>query len=174
MLAEKREQKRMFKEFIQVYNKGNPKQVEVETPIPAPVPTRTISIPDGVSITPRQTPKNHGLKIINLTGHPVNFKNGKVLAPEDSVRAIEFEQFLGETSNNIPLYSTSYAKPTLPEPGKNRAYIVSTMLAKLYPERSDLLVVYKVTTNSKGEMTCKGLIRNPYSQLHNKIVQTAF
>lgn len=106
-------------------------------------------------------------KIINLTGHEVVImqSNGEKLTipAEGRLRAQYTTNNLGELETHlgpIPITKNFYLRlRDMPEEKPNVLYVVSRLVAELYPERNDFLMVNGLIKSDQRTVACRSLSR---------------
>ena len=106
-------------------------------------------------------------KIINLTGHDIN-----IMCPDGSMITIPSDGMLRSryTTNHLPDMVTNYGNipitqnhyhriRSMPQELPNTFYIVSRLVAELYPERNDLLMVNGLIKQSGKTIGCRSLAK---------------
>jgi hypothetical protein len=106
-------------------------------------------------------------KIINLTGHDVNVKgpDGIIIniPSQGQLRAKYTTNDLGNLDSEfgkIPISQNFYQRiKGMPLEVPGTFYIVSRLVAELYPERSDLLMVNGLIKENARAIACRSLSR---------------
>lgn len=102
------------------------------------------------------------MKIINTTPHRVVIGE-RVFEPALLLR-LSTETVSDGELGGIPLTKTKYGScENLPTFSEDVCYIVSSILAQAYPERSDFLMVGETIRDGEGRIVgAKSLCRNPF------------
>jgi hypothetical protein len=106
------------------------------------------------------------MKIINLTGHDVVVKNKTmdtaiVIPSHGKLRARYTTKNLGQIKTehgSIPLTQNFYHRIiNMPESYDGVYYLVSRLVAELYPERNDLLITNGLIKENGNTVACRSL-----------------
>lgn len=81
---------------------------------------------------------------VNLTPHPINFCRGQTIIrifwPCGTVARLKNDIYLADTIDGIPIFRRTKTRTVnLPKPKKNTIYIVSSLVLKANPDRTDLV-----------------------------------
>ena len=113
----------------------------------------------------------NNLTIVNKTPHDIiiNTSEGEVVI-KASKKPIRLEQkvkrvgFIEYDGFKIPLTRAEFGEANkLPQPNDNTIYLVSSLVAKAYPNRKDFYIINETIRDTKGNIIgCKSLSQNPY------------
>lgn len=98
------------------------------------------------------------MQIINLTPHPINLPDGRVIESSGIARCSQSETVTGEF-DGLPVVETSFGEVEgLPEPKGGVAYVVSTITAQAVPHRRDVFVPARPIRDQKGAVVGCGAL----------------
>ena len=105
-------------------------------------------------------------KLINLTGHPIKIQSQDAIVEipcSGKLRARYETQCLGPLKTDhgiIELTKNYYLRlPYMPKQRNNTYYLVSRLIAELYPERGDLLIVNGLKKENGKVIYCRSLAK---------------
>ena len=107
------------------------------------------------------------VKLINLTGHDVKLidRNGKsrIITPDGKIRVRYTTHEFGNIDTQygeIPLTKNFYHRvKDIPEPVEGVYYLVSRLIAEVYPERHDFLIINGLVRDGQIIVGCKSLAK---------------
>ena len=106
------------------------------------------------------------MKLVNLTGHPLNFTHLDIILPPHELCAkVTQRHDLVSMTSGIPVFDITYLGITgLPDPEEGTIYIVSAPVLngvrELYPDRTDVVATFKPIKNpATGQTVGCGALR---------------
>ena len=100
--------------------------------------------------------KTNKIKIINLTPHSVRILDSdnnvvREYKSEGVIRLSEKRSKITEI-DGIALFQKTFGTTDLPEPQPNTYYIVSSLVAQMFPNRKDLLIPDQIVRDKDGRI----------------------